>query len=104
MRSRTMSDESSEDETLNRVDEIAAKVERMSDGVDDLAFIAGQLQRVLAECDGLREDMGVVKAALLRFERTTAALLQEARAIRADMTRMNDGAVIYVRAVTAIRA
>jgi hypothetical protein len=56
----------------------------------DLSFIARQLERVLTEVGGLRDEVRVQGAMILRLDGTITALLEEFRATHAQITRMND--------------
>jgi hypothetical protein len=56
----------------------------------DLNFLARQNERTLAEIAGLRDDMAVLTAMVMRLDGSHAALLQETRATHAQITRMND--------------
>jgi hypothetical protein len=56
----------------------------------DLNFLARQNERILAEIASLRDDMAVLTAIVMRLDGSHTALLQEARATHAQITRMND--------------
>jgi hypothetical protein len=55
----------------------------------DLNFLARQSERILTEIAGLRDDMAVLTAMVMRLDGSHAALLQETRATHAQITRMN---------------
>jgi hypothetical protein len=60
----------------------------------DLPFLARQIERVLTELGSLRDEVRVQGAMLLRLDSAVmpaqAAILEELRAIPAQITRMND--------------
>ena len=56
----------------------------------DLSFIARQLQRLSTDISSLQDDMRVLTSIVLRQDGTLTALLQETRAMHAQIQRMND--------------
>jgi len=56
----------------------------------DLNFLARQNERILTEITSLRDDMAVLTPMVMRLDGSHTALLQEARATHAQITRMND--------------
>jgi hypothetical protein len=56
----------------------------------DLNFLAHQIERLITEVSSLRDDMGVSTAVVMRLDGTQSAMLQELRAIRTQINRMND--------------
>ena len=56
----------------------------------DLNFLARQNERILTEIASSHDDMAVLTAMVMRLDGSHAALLQEARATHAQITRMND--------------
>jgi hypothetical protein len=56
----------------------------------DLNFIAGQLDRLISDSAGLRDDMRVLSAIVMRLDTSQSAMLDEMRATRAQIGRMND--------------
>jgi len=56
----------------------------------DLNFLVRQNERILTDIAGLRDDMAVLTAMVMRLDGSHAALLQETRATHAQIARMND--------------
>lgn len=56
----------------------------------DLNFLARQMDRVLSEVGGIRDDIAVLTAMMIRHEGTMQALLRELHATHMQITRMND--------------
>jgi hypothetical protein len=56
----------------------------------DLNFLARQNELILSEIASLRDDMTVLTAIVTRLDGSHGALLQETRATRAQIARMND--------------
>jgi hypothetical protein len=56
----------------------------------DLAFLAGQMDRVISEVGRLRDEMTVHTATIIRLDGTVAGLVQEVRAIHTWMARIDD--------------
>ena len=54
----------------------------------DLAFIAPQLERLVSDVAGLKDDMTVVMARLDRLDATTHSLVTEARAMHSRHDRV----------------
>lgn len=66
----------------------------------DLTFISRQLERVLAEQAAMRDEMlvsnarnGYLERSLERVEASISVLMLEMRAVRNQITRMNDRVV-----------
>jgi hypothetical protein len=55
-----------------------------------LNFIARQIERLVSDVAGVRDDMAVLTSIVLRQDGTLTALLQETRATHAQIARMNN--------------
>ncbi|HVH74057.1 MAG TPA: hypothetical protein VM755_03995 [Stellaceae bacterium] len=55
-----------------------------------LEFLAAQIERVLAEQAGMRDDIRVLTAIVLRHENTLKDMLEQIRAMVAQHQRFND--------------
>ena len=56
----------------------------------DLDFLAEQIKRLLANDARQQSDMTVLTAMVMRLDGTMAALLEEVRAMHAQIARMNN--------------
>ena len=56
----------------------------------DLNFIARQLERVISEQGGARDEMRVQLAVIMRLDATLAAVLHEIRETHTQIFRIND--------------
>jgi hypothetical protein len=56
----------------------------------DLAFLAQQIERLINNDARQRDDMAVLTAIVMRLDGTVTSLLQEVRALHAQIARMND--------------
>ena len=61
----------------------------MADSID-LTFIARQNERLVTDMAGLRDDMRVLTAIVMRADSALGTLLEEVRATHAQINRMND--------------
>jgi hypothetical protein len=61
----------------------------MADTID-LTFIARQNERLVTDMAGLRDDMRVLTAIVMRTDSVLGTLLEEVRATHAQINRMND--------------
>jgi hypothetical protein len=55
-----------------------------------LEFIARQLDRLIQEVEGLRDEVRVQGAMIMRLDTSHATLLEEVRATHRQIARMND--------------
>jgi hypothetical protein len=55
----------------------------------DLKFVARQLDRVLLDIAGLRDEMAVQTAIIRRFDGTVDGLTEEVRAVHAQNARLD---------------
>jgi hypothetical protein len=56
----------------------------------DLAFLARQNERIMADNASMRDELRVQTAMITRLDGTVAGLVQEVRAIHTWMARMDD--------------
>jgi hypothetical protein len=56
----------------------------------DLAFLARQNERIMADNASMRDELRVQPAMITRLDGTVAGLVQEVRAIHTWMARMDD--------------
>jgi outer membrane murein-binding lipoprotein Lpp len=56
----------------------------------DINFLARQIDRLITDVAGVRDDMAVLTAIVLRLDGSMTALLQETRATHAQIARMNE--------------
>jgi hypothetical protein len=56
----------------------------------DLAFLARQNERIMADNASMRDELRVQTAMITRLDGTVAGLVQEVRAVHTWMVRMDD--------------
>jgi hypothetical protein len=56
----------------------------------DLNFIARQLDRLIADVSSMRDELRVQGAMIMRLDASQTPILEEMRAIHAQIARMND--------------